>query len=91
MADAVSVDADSAVAIGVGRLRSGAQHPLDVGLHLLQLRAPVLPAVRTVRREVEHAVLTARGDVLLLERLVRPQGEALEELRVEVVAGDARR
>src|SRR5215212_7186243 len=72
----------------IGGLRSRSEHPLDVRLHLLQLRAPVLPAVSTVRREVEHTVLAARGDVLLLERLVRPQGEALEELGVEVVACD---
>ena len=77
--------------LGAARLahrgrRPRAQHPLDVGLHLLQLRAPVAPAVRAVGREVEHTVLATRGDVLLLERLVGPQREALEELRAEQVA-----
>src|SRR5690242_17374335 len=51
-----------------------------------QLQTPVRPVVRAALGEVEHAVLTAGGDVVLLERLVRPQREALEELRVEVVA-----
>src|SRR5262245_57506815 len=66
-----------------GRLGRRAQHPLDVGLHLLQLSTPVGPVVHAVGREVEHTVLTARGDVLLLERLVRAAGEALKELDVE--------
>ena len=39
-----------------------------------------------VRREVEHAVLATRGDVLLLEGLVGAQREALQELGVEQVA-----
>src|SRR6185312_10105571 len=40
----------------IGRLRGGTQHTLDIGLHLLKLRTPVLPAVRTGGREVEHTV-----------------------------------
>src|SRR5690606_3203870 len=66
--------------------RGHAEHPLDVRLHLLQLLTPVTPAVGTGVREVEHTVLPARGDVLLLEGLVGPHGEPLQELRVEVVA-----
>src|SRR5690349_1734110 len=65
---------------GRRRLRRHTEHPLDVGLHRLQLSTPVVPLVRAVGREVEHAVLAARCDVVLLERLVRAEREALEEL-----------
>ena len=58
------------------RGRRGAQHPLDVGLHLLQLGTPVAPAVRAVGREVEHTVRAAAAMYfswnVLLVRSVKP-------------------
>src|SRR5271165_4232955 len=69
-------------------LRGGrrAQRPLDVRLHLLQLRAPVAPAVGAGVREVEHPILAAVGEIGVAERDVGALREALEELRVEQVA-----
>ena len=52
----------------------------QIGLHLLKLRTPVGPVVGAVGREVEHGVLAARGDVVVPERLVGPDRQALEEL-----------
>ena len=65
-----------------------AEHPLQVGFHRLQLLAPVLPAVGAAVGEVEHRVLAAGGEVRVLEGLVGAKGEALEELRVKVVAAE---
>ena len=42
------------------RGRRNAKHPLDVGLHGLQLATPITPAVRAVGREVEHPVAASR-------------------------------
>src|SRR6185295_229210 len=52
-----------------------AKHPLDIRFHLLQLLTPVAPAVRAVRREVEHPVLSACRDIVVPEGLVRAQRE----------------
>src|ERR1700712_5370566 len=52
----------------------GAEHSHEVGLHRLQLRTPVTPAVRAVVREVEDRVASTEGHVLLLEVLVGVDG-----------------
>src|SRR4051812_18663406 len=51
----------------------------EVRLHRLQLAAPVGPVVRAVVREVERAVRTAGGKVVVTERLVGPDRQALQE------------
>ena len=60
---------------GCRRLRHRTECPLDVGLHLQQLLSPVTPAVRARSREVEDAVGTAGGDVVVAEADVGPQGD----------------
>src|ERR1700739_3799795 len=72
------------------RGRRGAQHALQIWLHRLQLAAPVAPAVRAVRREVEHTVRAARREVPVLKLLVRPDGQALEELRGDLRIAETR-
>src|SRR3954466_13631085 len=80
-----SVTSSSMIPPGLAGGRGGAQHPLAVRLHRLQLLAPVAPIVRAAVREVEHAVVAAGGEVVVLERLVGAQREALQELGGQVV------
>jgi hypothetical protein len=63
--------------------RSGllpADDPHQVGLHGLQLRAKVAPAVSAVGGNDEYCVVTARRNVFLLKLLVGRQGDGLQEL-----------
>src|SRR4051812_12559490 len=43
------------------------QHPLDIRQHLLDLLTPIAPAVRALRREVEHPVGAACRDIVVPE------------------------
>jgi hypothetical protein len=65
----------------------GAQCPLQVGLHGLQLSTPVTPAVGACVGKVEHTVFAARGEVVVLEGEVGALGEAFQELRIAEVEG----
>ncbi len=73
----------------VSGLWGGAKRALEVGLHRLQLCTPVA-ASRACRLsgKLNTRVLAARGDVVVLERLVGADGQAFEELGGHVVPAE---
>src|SRR4051794_13638324 len=71
---------------GALRLRLSAERRDQIRLHLLKLLTPVGPVVGAVGREVEHGIVTTRGDVIVLEGLVGPNGQAFEERGRKVAA-----
>src|ERR1700742_673166 len=58
-----------------------AKRALQIALHRVELRSPVLPTVGAVGWEVEHGVVPARGVVGVLELLVAADHEVAFEER----------